>query len=1370
MTHCGEKESVPAQTEVSNPFTVSELPDALMLDEDSSVTEQRRFPIVGVGASAGGVEALRTLFCSLPASMGAAYIVVVHLAPDYESKLAEILATTTSMKVLQVVNDTRVERDTVYVIPPNRYLLLKGGILRLEPMPEPRPLARAIDCLFISLAEDQQEKAICVVLTGADHDGTVGLKAVKAVGGMVVAQMPETAEHPAMPESAIDTGLVDYVLPIQEMGEALAGYIKRSGMWPGLHPIQPRAGEAQVLKEIVSLLSTRGGGDFRGYKEGMLMRRTKRRMALLGFQTLDSYTAHLKENPSEILALGADFLIKVTEFFREPAAWEPLEREVLPKIVENLNPGQPLRVWVAGCATGEEAYSMGIALLEFISKGGLNIKLNIIASDLDPASLEVARSGSYPESITSVLKPNLLARYFTRSQTGRFVVRKQLREQIMFSQHNLIADPPFSHIHLISCRNLLIYLKPEVQDKLLRMFHFALNPEGYLFLGKSEAVGEGHELFTPFDRQHRIYRALPTKHKVPLRLPLVAETPVTRLGSGIAPGDQMRRVSHAELVRELLLKQRSATAVLIDREGHVLYFYGPTREFLWQPEGAATRDLLSMVSEEMRIALRAVIHSARREGNAAEIVLPPGAGPQGVDRQLRIRAIKAGEESEGLLLITFEYENVSVGPSQAVSDAESWARRQLEDDLRLTRLDLEASIEALETNNVELRIAHEEALSMNEELQSANEELETSKEELQSVNEELNTVNSDLARAVGQLQTANDDLANLLASSEFPILFLNNDLEIKRFTAASRRLFNLSPSDLGRPIGDFASSLVPNDLLSAAREVQASRVVNELEVHTSDGHFYLRRILPYFTDEGDIGGVVVTFAPIDMLKRAEQEIRASEKRFRTLADTSPVFIWISGLGAKLEFVNQRFVNDTGWAAENLLDSKWQELVHAEDLPDYLATCASAEAGSRGYDHELRLRKGDGSYCWMRFVGVPRFEDERLVGFVGSSVDIQYHKDAEEKLRNADRRKDEFLATLGHELRNPLSPIRNAAQVLQLVNSDDARVTWARETITRQVDHITHLVDDLLDIARLTRGTLILRKAKVDMAEVVQHAVDSTRPLLDERKHQLTVSIADEPLLIHGDSVRLTQIVENLLTNASKFTDAGGKISLDARREDKELVLQVKDNGIGIPGDMLPRIFDLFAQEERAVRKSSAGLGIGLALVSQLVSLHGGSIEASSEGAGHGSLFTLRFPVSDTPAEKPQIIPSEPAPGAGRILIVDDNVDNADSTAMLMASYGYEVRTAYDAASAVSEAASFLPQVALLDLSTPEPDGIMLASRFQQMAETKDTILIAYSGYGQPDDIEKTRKAGFAHHLVKPVNAEDIHKIILAMRPRQGITT
>ncbi|MDQ3186163.1 MAG: ATP-binding protein [Pseudomonadota bacterium] len=457
----------------------------------------------------------------------------------------------------------------------------------------------------------------------------------------------------------------------------------------------------------------------------------------------------------------------------------------------------------------------------------------------------------------------------------------------------------------------------------------------------------------------------------------------------------------------------------------------------------------------------------------------------------------------------------------------------------------------------------------------------------------------------------------------------------------------------------------------------------------------------------------------------------------------------------------------GRLAEDLLGTEWQNLVHADDLTGYLAACSNAEVNCKGYDHELRLRKADGTYSWMRFVGEPRFERERLVGFVGSSGDIQYHKNAEEQLRNADRRKDEFLAILGHELRNPLSPIRNAAQTLQFVDSDDKRLVWARETITRQVDHMTRLVDDLLDIARLTRGTLTLRKETVDMAVVVHHAVESTKTLLDGRRHHLTVTIRDEPLIVSGDPVRLIQIVENLLTNAAKFTEEGGKISLDVHREGGEFCMSVQDNGIGISPRMLTKIFTLFMQEERAVRKSSSGLGIGLSLVFQLASLHGGSIKASSKGISHGSEFVLRLPLIDTPAHTASSPDKVTEPGKGRILIVDDNIDSADSMAMLMATYGYEVRTAYDSAAAIREANSFVPHVALLDLSKPEPDGLKLATVFQEMSETRKTVLIAFSGYGQPDDLERSRNAGFVHHLVKPADPEAIHKLLTSMRLNVG---
>lgn len=1350
-----EKHTAADAVQPSRPtFAEGGLPDAELAEGSRDASS---FPIVGVGASAGGVEALQKLFKLLPSDRGVAYVVVVHLAPDHPSHLADILAKSTPIPVVQVLADVVVEANNVYVIPPNHFLTLSGGFLRIQQIPQPRPLSRAVDRLFVSLAEELHERAMCIVLTGADHDGTVGLKAIKAVGGMVMAQLPETAEHRGMPESAIHTGLVDYVLPIENMGEKLLQYIERSALW------QPEVAapteDTKALTEVVNLLATRGVGDFRGYKEGMLMRRTKRRAALHGLPSLDAYIAYLQKDPHEVRALGADFLIKVTEFFREPAAWLALEQQILPRILETIVPGEPLRIWVAGCATGEEAYSIGITLLEMMNKGGLSVKLNIIGSDLDAPSLEVARAGRYPESIAAVLNPELLARYFIRSDDGQFVVRKALRESVIFSQHNLLADPPFSHMNLVSCRNLLIYMKPEVQDKILRMFHFALKPEGYLFLGKSETIGEDLGLFTPVDKQHRLYRSVPTERKIPVKLPLVPDTSTTRLRNH--SGAHAERVTHAELVRELLLKQRSATAVLIDNNAQVLYFYGPTHDFIRQPEGAATRDLLSMVSDEIRIALRGVIHAVHNEEKSGEIVLP---APSGENRQLRVRAIKAGgNENGGLILVTFEYEALGNEPSQIIADAESWAKRQLEDDLRTTRQDLESTIQALEASNAELLIANEEAMSMNEELQSANEELETSKEEMQSVNEELNSVNSDMERTVNELRTANADLSNLLAGSDLPTLFLDRELCIKRFTPASRRLFSLIPSDIGRPIGDFASRLEPQNLIQTAQQVQCSGSVAEDEVHTPDGHFYLRRILPYRVEEGRVEGVVVTFVPIDALKQAEQEVRESERRFRMLADTAPVFIWIAGFGGHLEFVNRRFVDETGKAVEELLGSGWHSLIHPDDFPAYLDACSSAEAASNGYDHELRLHRADGTYHWMRFVGEPRFENERLVGFIGSSVDIQYHKDAEEELRQADQRKDEFLAILGHELRNPLSPISGAAQALQFVECEDKRLSWARETIIRQVDHMTRLVDDLLDIARLTRGTLTLRRETVDMASIVRHALESTKAGFDARKQQLIVTIKDEPLFVNGDPVRLTQIVENLLTNATKFTEEGGKISLNTYREGCELIVSVIDNGIGIPQQMLTKIFKLFMQEGRADRKSSSGLGIGLSLVLQLVSLHGGTIKAFSKGPGQGTEFVLRLPLIDTLNTVAPIKSEAFESGTERVLIVDDNKDSADTMAMLMATYGYEVRTAYTFESALREAKSFLPYVALLDLSKPEPDGLELARRFQQMTETRKTVLIAFSGYGQPDDLERSRNAGFIHHLVKPTSPDAVHKLIKSIR-------
>src|SRR4051794_26222710 len=606
-----------------SPVSISGLPDATSV-EDAGEGGALSFPVVGVGASAGGVEALQRLFKLLPAGKDIAYVVVVHLARDYPSHLADILARITSMPVAQVTGSTAVQPNSVYVIPPGHYLIFSSGYLHLEAIGELRAQRKAVDVLFTSLAEEQRERSIGIVLTGADHDGTVGLKAIKAAGGMIIAQAPETAEHANMPESAVQTGLVDHVVPIEEMAEILIQYIGRSSLWRSASPPTSAEEDTKALKDILALMRTLGRMDFRGYKEGMLMRRLKRRMALQGCDSVAAYSQQLQAQHEEVEALRRDFLINVTEFFREPRAWGALEESVLQRILDDHQPGEPIRAWVAGCSTGEEAYSLGMTLLEMRRKAGLDIGVRIIASDLDQEALEVARAGGYPDSIANVLNPELLARYFSRVEGSLFRVRKALRECILFSHHNLIADPPFSRMDLISCRNLLIYLKPEVQDQLLRMFHFALKPGGYLFLGKSETVGSRYSLFTPISKEFRIYQSKETLKRMPVRLPLVPGAAGTHVSTGAGAG-QPKRAQYSEMVRELLLKQRLATAVLIDQESQVLYFYGPTRDFIAQPEGAATHDLLSLVSERLRVALRGVIHSVRDEGKTGEIVLecPP---------------------------------------------------------------------------------------------------------------------------------------------------------------------------------------------------------------------------------------------------------------------------------------------------------------------------------------------------------------------------------------------------------------------------------------------------------------------------------------------------------------------------------------------------------------------------------------------------------------------------------------------------------------------------------------------------------------------------------------------------------------------------
>jgi two-component system CheB/CheR fusion protein len=1445
--------------------------------------------IVAIGASAGGLDALKRFFGVMPQHPRIAFVVVVHLSPTHPSLLAEILSKNMEMPVRQIQDGDRVEPAHVYVIPPNRYLKITRGTLHLEPSVVRPAIPLPIDHFMRSLADDQQTLAAGIVLTGADHDGTIGLKEIKAAGGLTIAQEPSTAQHAGMPMSALEAG-PDWVLPIEQIPRALIDYVEHRTPAVVPPPVSSSSSseDGEVpLQEIFEVLRSRTGREFRGYRPGMLLRRIGRRMALNRLTHVREYLERLRESPEEANALSKDFLIGVTSFFRDPEAWETLDAHVVQPLLKEKPPDAVLRVWSAGCATGEEAYSVAMLLLDRINDTGRPMKLQVFASDIDGEALQVGRAGVYSSNVEVTIPIDRLRRFF-RKNGNVYEVRKDLRDAVLFSPQNVLSDPPFSRLDLIVCRNLLIYLEPHLQHGVLELFHFALNPGGTLFLGKSETLGLQGPQFEPVIKPWRIYRSIGQVGSVPRDLPLRAEAPAFAF-RGVPR--ETRPADLGQLTRELLLDRHAPAAVLVNREYQVLYFYGRTGEYLAQPTGEPNWDLPSLARGEIGPKLRAALYQAVSDGRKVSIEcrIKRGTGRSliGIDV----------EPVNGLLLVTFADRQSAEPPAPAeavrpLDDAA--AMRQLEEELRVTRSDLQSAINDLESLNEELRVSNEEALSMNEELQSSNEELQTSKEELQSLNEELVTVNTQLEDKVRELEHTADDLGNLLSSTHIPTLFLDRQFRIQRFTKAATHLFKLIPSDLNRPLGDITSRLADGALQTEARRVLDSLAPDEREVESDSGEWYLRRILPYRTADDRIDGVVVTFTDISALRRAtehqrrlatvvrdsndaiigyafdgqilswnqaaertygyqeaeavtmnvaalvpeaqrdseralaarvragesvdpldsrrqtrdgrtldvsltlsalrddagrivslvsterditdrkrfEQVLRESEARFRDLSDSVPALVWMLDARHQMQFVNRSFVEFTGRPADTLVGEGWLLLVHPSDVAGYRRQYREALAHESRVETDLRVRRADGEYRWLHLVGVPRYgQDGEFVGYVGLTIDVHERRLAEQSLSEADHRKDEFLAMLAHELRNPLAPIRTAVELINRRSSSDQHLTWAAAVIDRQTHQLTRLIDDLLDVARISSGKVSLERHSLDINTVIERAVETSRPLIDARRQQLTVSV-EPSLWVDGDLLRLSQVIANLLSNASKFTPEGGRIDVRAAREGGEVAISVADNGAGIAEDMIDRVFDLFTQAHSTLDRSQGGLGLGLSLVQRLVLLHGGHVEARSAGPGQGSTFVVRLPVLATASAVPASVPRAEVNGSGpslRVLVVDDNADAAESICVYLTMEGHDVRTAHDGETALEIAEAFLPEVVVLDIGLPGLNGYDVARELRARPKTAHALLIALTGYGQPQDAFRSKAAGFDHHVVKPVQPERLSDLLSKVRQNRGGT-
>lgn len=1217
--------------------------------------------VVGVGASAGGLDACQRLLRGVPADQGMAFVIVLHLAPAEQSHVAEILQKATVMEVTQVTGRERVEPDRVYVIAPATSLGIRDRRLHAGAPEEPHYRARPIDAFFSALAADQKDAAAAIVLSGTGADGSAGLREIRSAGGLCLVQEPATAEFDGMPRKAIETGAADAVVAPEEMGAVLLRYAATPRVRPDREPDRDVEEPSEGLEAILELLGGRFRVDFRDYKTGTLRRRTQHRMDLLHLSSWQDYLAHLRAQPSEAEDLYRDLLIGVTSFFRDPEEWELLAREILPALVEKKERSSAIRVWSAGCATGEEAYSLAMVLLERpeIAEGGLELK--VFASDASDPALAIARQGRYPAAIEQQVSAERLQRFFRRSGDGFEVVRT-LRDAVTFAAHDLLSDPVFAHLDLISCRNVLIYLEPEAQERLLERFHFALQPRGALWLGASETIGRRTDLFEAVSGQHRVYRPLDVPRNYRFHRPHRAAEPAPVPSSR---GDRAPTATElARLAEKLVLQRYSFPSVVIDQGLEILHFFGPTDEFLTRPYGEARLDLLSWVRPELYAKLRAGLAEAVQQKRRVKVT---GIRLERADTIARveivIEPIRSSSRAGGRFLVVFRDRPVPHGTSPVpavgagAGDDEALVG-QLRRELEETREDLRGAVEQLRTITEEHGARYEEILSLNEEFQSSNEELEASKEELQSLNEELTTMNR-------QLEERNDELRSLTALQE-------------RESAASEH----------------------------------ARLYAEAIIRTSR-----TCLLVLDADHRVVSANPAFYSTFQIDQEATQGRRLYE------------------------------LDDGGWDIPDLRSLLDEVVAGGREVRDHDLDHAFERIGWRSLrlnaDMMTRNDRPD-----LILVSIEDVTDLRKTEMVARSR-------ADELVRD-DRRKNEFLAVLGHELRNPLSALASGVDLLRL--SDGGPVEPIRAMMERQTRRMTAMLDQLLDVARVIAGKFELEREAVDLAETAKAAIESVQPMLTAAGHELTTSLPPAgTAVVLGDAVRLAQVIENLLGNAVKFTESGGRIWLTLEETDDDTIrLAVRDSGIGMEPAVLDHAFDMFAQAPSSLRRAGGGLGIGLPLVRQLVRMHGGAVDAFSAGAGQGTEVVVTLPRlrgrrSELEPAEPR--PAEPHPIARRrILVVDDEEDAAQALVEILSLRGHEVRGAPDRDGALAVAAEFEPEVVLLDLGLPGENGYQVARELRELLGRKP-LLLALTGYKA--DRARLEEAGFDDHLLKPTDLAEL---------------
>jgi two-component system, chemotaxis family, CheB/CheR fusion protein len=1326
------------------------------------------FPVVGIGASAGGLEAAIEFFQNMRADSGMAFVLVQHLPPDRETLITEILSKKTTMPVLHVDDGLELQPNHVYCIRPGRTLLLQDGRFRLgEPLVKPMR-NRPIDDFFKSLAEEQRERGIAIILSGMGSNGSAGAQAIKAVGGLCVAQDPETAAFPSMPRHLVDAGYADFILKPADMPEMLIGYAEHPYAREEGNDLVARAlrREQQYIREILAVMRTRTRHDFSGYKKPTLLRRIQRRMGLARLTHLSDYVRLLRQTPGEVVALTDDLLIHVTGFFRDPEAWESLRELVIAPLIAGRDAGSTIRAWVTACASGEEAYTLAMLLIEESDRLGKPLDIKIFATDTADRTLQNARHGVYPGGIEAEIMPERLERFFQR-EDAVYRVRQELRERVIFAPQNVLRDPPFSRLDIVTCRNLLIYLEPELQQRVLSLLHFGLREGGALFLGTSETAAGNDGLFETIEKKARIFRRVgPTRHGgVEFPIPQIAAARAeVKLGETrpVPP-----RPTLAQLTHRALLDHHTPAAVTIDREFRILYYHGNTAPYFAQPPGEPTRELLTVVRDTLRGGVRTALHRAIGH-NAATQETGWIEDPDGKREQVAIRVSAIHPKSDlDCFIVSFQrFEAWAAEPVELPGRGQENA-----DDLRRVRDELQSTVEELQTSNEELKAAHEEVVSTNEEIQSTNEELETSREEMQSLNEELSTVNSQLQAKVEEYQAVSSDLASLLTSTDLAVLFLDTRFRIRRFTPQVSDLIDVISSDIGRPLSDLAQKFDDPDLLRDAAQVLERLVPSEHEVSVAGGRWFLRRITPYRTAENRIDGIVIAFVETTARRRAEQALRRSEEQFRRAIEEAPIPVLLLAEDGEVLQLSSAWTRLTGHVIREVPTLEaWLHFVDAESVPTLRAGLQAVfSRPDARIDADLAIRTPNGLRHWTLSASSPGVLPDGRRMCVGMAVDITDRKRAElellaskEAVEAASAMKDQFLANISHELRTPLSVILMWSKLLAGDEMAEADRKDAVDAIARSADAQRRLIEDLLDTTRIASGKLRVMLKPVPLAQVVSAAADAIRPLAQVRNQKLTVAVADGPGHVLGDSVRLEQVVWILLHNAVKFSPSGGEIRLTLERQSDLLVLTVQDDGPGIAADFLPRLFQPFVQagDDKGSRARS-GLGLGLSIAKSLVQMHGGTIQAVSSGSDHGgATFVVRIPVHTVSQDRSTTNGKD----NGRVLegvvtfLIEDNDDARRAIRRALERAGARVvafESAEEALVAFREAA---PSLVVSDIGLPGASGLELIEQIRAIEKQENLASVralALTARVTGTDQAAARASGFDAFVAKPVEPESL---------------